>query len=343
MSFDCYFNFLENFKSISRLHDYSDNKLDKIRGELVGILDKCDFKDGFSLITTGSYGRMEASDESDMDFFIICDSEKDKHKILDISEEISSIIKKHVPKNTGSTGTFGGSAVNTIDEITSNIGGESDSNALLTRRMLFVLEGKYLFNDKKFNEYRTKLIKKYLEPTRGNYLDRYLVNDIIRYYRTIATDFQFKVDENDKAWGLRNIKLKFSRKILYYSGVVSVIHTYLEYTKGTESSKEEILTKLLNKSVSERIYYIITFRKNKNDSELADNTNRLFELYDLFLETISDKENRISLESVIKENRSDNEIYKTLNDKSNAFTKTVYELTCSISKERNEFLEFLIF
>lgn len=343
MSFDSYSDFSKNYNKISELSNYSNDKLVKIRLALEGDLNRIDFKGDFSIITTGSYGRMEASDESDMDFFIICDSQESKEKILKISKQISESIKEYVPKNTGSTGTFGESAINTIDEISSNIGGQDDSNELLTRRMLFILEGKYIFNNEKFNEYRNILIEKYLEPTKGRYLDRYLINDIIRYYRTIATDFQFKVDENNKAWGLRNIKLKFSRKILYYSGIISVIHTYLTYINGTETEKVKILSSILDMPVSERIYYIITFGKDESDSALNNKIRRLFELYNLFLEKISDKENRIELESIKKENRLENDLYGVLNDKSRSFTTNLFELTCSISEEKDEILEFLIF
>ncbi|HFT0298924.1 TPA: DUF294 nucleotidyltransferase-like domain-containing protein [Proteus mirabilis] len=343
MSFDLYSVFSKKYNQISKLSDYSNDKLAKIRSSLEKELNDIDFKSNFSVITTGSYGRMEASDESDMDFFIICDSQESKEKILKISTQISESIKEHVPKNTGSTGTFGESAINTIDEILSNIGGQDDSNELLTRRMLFILEGKYIFNNEKFNEYRNILIEKYIEPTKGIYLDRYLINDIIRYYRTIATDFQFKVDENNKAWGLRNIKLKFSRKMLYYSGIISVIHTYLTYKNGKETEKVKILSSILDMSVSERIYYIITFKKNKSDLVLNNKIENLFELYDMFLEKISDKDNRVELESIKKENRSENHLYSVLNDKSKAFTKNLFELTCSISEEKDEILEFLIF
>jgi len=265
MSFDSYSDFSKNYNKISELSNYSNDKLAKIRLALEEELNVIDFKDNFSVITTGSYGRMEASDESDMDFFIICDSQESKEKILKISKQISESIKEYVPKNTGSTGTFGESAINTIDEISSNIGGQDDSNELLTR------------------------------------------------------------------------------KILYYSGIISVIHTYLTYINGTETEKVKILSSILDMPVSERIYYIITFGKDESDSALNNKTRRLFELYNLFLEKISDKENRVELESIKKENRLENDLYRVLNDKSRSFTTNLFELTCSISEEKDEILEFLIF
>ncbi|MCC8381938.1 hypothetical protein [Xenorhabdus sp. PB30.3] len=335
-----YKEYSKKFNEISSLEEYSLNKLKSIREDLEKVLNNCDFKDNICVITTGSFGRVEASCESDMDFFIICDTEENKKLILEKKLEIDNVIKKHVPKNTGSTGTFGNDAINNIDEITSNIGGQKDSNELLTRRMLFLLEGAYLFNEIKFKKYRDLLISKYLEPTSGHYLDRYLINDIIRYYRTITTDFQFKVDENDKAWGLRNIKLKFSRKILYYSGIISVIHAFIEYSNSSQT-KKEILLDVLDKPVMERTYNIL--QKYNELSILDYDINKIFEFYNLFLEEISKKENRDTLEKITKDNRKNYDIYVKLNDKSIFFTEKLYSLTAHIAKKQNNILEALIF
>jgi len=46
---------------------------------------------------------------------------------------------------------------------------------------------------------------------------RFLLHDLIRYYRTICVDFEYKTYENGKPWGDRNIKIQFSRKFLYFS------------------------------------------------------------------------------------------------------------------------------
>ena len=90
----------------------------------------------------------------------------------------------------------------------------------------------------------------------------FLLNDIIRYYRTITIDFEFKTSETGKSWGLRNIKLTYSRKLIYFVGLLMVAKTQdLE-----KDEKANILIKYINMTPIERIECIVLDKEIKKQT-----------------------------------------------------------------------------
>ncbi len=172
--------------------------------------------------------------------------------------------------------------------------------------MLFLLEGKWLFNKNKFESYRSQLLEKYIkEDIPDHQLNKFFLNDIIRYYRTIATDFEYKVAEKEQSWGLRNIKLRFSRKLLYFGGIIVVAET----SHKTRNEKIETTKKLLDMSPLERI------------EELSNVTpDNIFTPYETFLKKVSDKETRDLLKLVDKDKRNECEEFKSLRNLGHHFS-----------------------
>ena len=141
----------------------------------------------------------------------------------------------------------------------------------------------------------------------------FLLNDIIRYYRTVAVDYEFKTTEqaNPKPWAIRNIKLVFSRKLLYTSGLFSVAMT----VDRTRDKKVEILEDLFAIPVLERMTSICG----------RANMERVLESYNRFLENLEDVEVRKHLEKLKKSEREDPD-FRELKDEGHHFTRELLRL-----------------
>lgn len=287
---------------MNNIIEFSEDIVEKIRTDLSS---KTMPNNDFCVVVTGSYGRNEASSVSDMDWFIISkegfnidDSETIKHIV---TEAVNNLVEK----NVGETGTFGG--IIKESELLVNFGGDKETNQDFTRRMLYMLESKWLFNEKQYVSLKKTILEKYIKnDLPDSSLNRFMLNDVIRYYRTICTDYEYKVHENGKSWGVRKIKLRFSRKLLYFSGLITIAST-------SNFSREKKIAKtllLLDLTPIERIILIIGKQQTK----------KMLCYYKEFLDEISKDSVRESLNNInTRVQRKENLEYQHLKNLSQHF------------------------
>lgn len=303
---------IDEYKNINIAIKFTNEKLKNIRTKLDEKLSTSNQADNITIIATGSYGRGEASDESDLDLFIIFDSDKPADD--EIPSEllaIKNVVQEEISKDVGDSGTFGNQAIISFTEMSTNIGGQNDTNISLTRRMLFLLEGTWLFGEKRFEDYHKRLLNRYIQKSSPkSQVTKFLLNDIIRYYRTVATDFEYKVSEDKKPWGLRNIKLRFSRKLLYFGGLIVVAEMVgLDHKQRLDRSAS-----LFRLPVVERI-----MKLGINEEE----TRAILSIYELFIDKISNSETRDALENTTRENRHNCDVYVDLREDSIKFSNAL--------------------
>jgi hypothetical protein len=173
--------------------------------------------DDCSVVLMGSWGRAEVTSGSDDDFMVLVNGPKRKEVEPSIAEVMTVL-----DKAPGDQGVFGKPVF--CDELVGNIGLDQDSNTNLTRRMLFLLESFPATADAVYSGARERVLRRYLDESVKEFRPpRFLLNDTVRYWRTMCVDFAGKEHKGSKKWGLQNAKLRTSRKILFAGGLLPIL------------------------------------------------------------------------------------------------------------------------
>lgn len=319
-----YRTFLHDYPHIARARRHSAGVLQALRSDLQAVLHGSPQRDRLCVVVSGSYGRDEACAESDLDWFVLLDG-CDAGEIAAEMAQIGAVIARHVARPTGDSGIFGGEATQDFAQLIEHIGGSQDSNQSLTRRMLLLLEGRCLFGAEQFARLRRQLLEAYIgKGSPDKSISRFLLNDVIRYYRTITIDVQHKACVDSRAWGLRSIKLKFSRKLLYFAAIIAIADTAREPARD---ARIERMLALLELPALERLQRIATDCEplQKPSAAVEQKTREIFALYESFLRQLAVPANRLELAGVREDSREASELYMALRESSKTFTRCLFD------------------
>jgi hypothetical protein len=234
----------------------------------------------------GSWGRAEITTESDDDFMVLIYGEE-RSKVKPSIGEVGAVLDNP----PGSQGIFAAPVYS--ENLVQNIGLDDDDNKNLSRRMLFLLESTAVSGDEVYRSVRAEILDRYLDESVKPYRPpRFLLNDLVRYWRTICVDFAGKEREGRDKWGLRNAKLRTSRKVLFAGGLIPV----LECFRFDPASMREFIEGQLAMPPTDRIAQ--AFLANG----ATDEGGRALGAYDEFTGRINDREFRQGLQGVSREN-----------------------------------------
>jgi hypothetical protein len=159
--------------------------------------------------------------------------------------------------------------------------------------MLFMLESTPVTRDEVYRTVRDEVLGRYLDESVKVFRPpRFLLNDVVRYWRTICVDFAGKEQEGPDKWGLRNAKLRTSRKILYAGGLLPILDCFRFDDKGMRVFLESELAAPPTDRIARAFLH----------HAATDEGARTLGAYDEFVGRMNDREFRQELQEVTREN-----------------------------------------
>ena len=254
----------------------------------------------------GSVAREELTGGSDLDWTLLIDGQANPQH-FDAALDVERILDDELGiKPPGREGTFSGLAFS--HDIVHRIGGGDDTNRNTTQRVLLLLESAPIGDPSAYDRVIRSVLKRYVTEDygwmhRSVTVPRFLQNDIVRYWRTVAVDFAYKRRQRNSAgWALRTVKLRLSRKLTYASGLLACFWPALPiddewYAPDAESDRSfalvDLLLRLTASTPLERIA-----RAAGSLPGLDNHCVGLFSAYDEFLKLLDDSACREHLESL---------------------------------------------
>lgn len=149
---------LDKYPTFKMSWGYSYGKLQEINKALNS---KIDVTTHASIIAAGSFGRLDANDKSDLDFFVVHDgtlSETTTSGYLEVVKNLANSMGIQLPNKEGAF-----AQVNTLDALITPIGSKEDNLSLIAQRLLILMECRPIFGNQYFGTITNKILDRYFE------------------------------------------------------------------------------------------------------------------------------------------------------------------------------------
>jgi len=282
-----------------------------------------------SIVVSGSLARREWTDGSDVDWTLLIDSPGDLlHQ--QATQEIRRRLEAGGYLKPGPAGVFDGMSFS--HDLLHWIGGERDTNTNMTRRLLLLFESTSVSRPEVHTRVVRGILHRYTNAERSFLADtgrkykvpRFLLNDIVRYWRTMAVDYASKRwERGDEGWALRNIKLRFSRKLLFVAGMLVCFSCFLDDSQAGDPGlfkDEEEAKQRVHKHIAEKLGVapLDTLCDALKSYARKETAAQVLGAYDAFLQAMNSGE-RAHLKQLAAEDSYSDPVFSALRTHSHRF------------------------
>ena len=262
-----------------------------------------------AFVIYGSLARNEYTEGSDVDWTLLVDGQADAND-LRIAHAISETLAKNQFIKPKQDGAFGNIVFS--PSLVHQIGGQQDTNHNTTQRILLLLESTSIGDDSVRDRVIRGILNRYLDedtPFKKERIGtpRFLVNDLVRFWRTMAVDFASKQRERaGDGWALRNAKLRMSRKLIFVSGLL-MCYRFQAVPDG--ESNTETSVDLLRTAVDQTPLDMIS--ESLLELEIPNDISvPILHSYDQFLAVLNDRNKREYLDKLNYESSRDDNLFQ---------------------------------
>jgi len=308
-------------------------------------IDEVSKQQEYCIYATGSYARLEAAKNSDLDLFFVhslARPVKNISKTLIDAELIKIQREMNLPEFSGD-GKF--LEIHFSEDMINHLGSrEDDYRNFFSARMLLLLESKPIYNDAYYTQVLTRIIDAYYKDFHDHEQDfrpLFLVNDIIRFWKTLCLNYEHarhrdpdlyrnssteinrsQSDKREKKLKAHrnNLKLRFSRKMTCFSFLLNIISSY----EGLDQNKVLDIVKL---TPIERLQNL-----TESNREIKDDVEKALNLYTEFLQLTSKPGDWIENE----ENRN------LAFNKGRLFGDCIFQVLSKLAKHNSEILKYIV-
>nr|VFK61604.1 MAG: Nucleotidyltransferase domain-containing protein [Candidatus Kentron sp. TC] len=304
-----YIDSLRETDSFKQRNEYSLGKIREIQEAFKETFESTQYGDlGISIFCAGSLGRGDARSESDLDLFILSKKEKKEIRRIDTIKLLANAInineKLEYPGFSNDGKYF---KVYSFPEMLKRLGSpDDDVKNLFTVRMLLLLESRPIINEELYKEQIDLILKHYFRDSseRNPFLPLFLVNDILRYWRTFCLNYELVRNDSKKSWRKKNINLKFSRMLTIFGTIFPLI--------SRSDLKRKDIEKLTKLTPMERLAQGLD---DLGDDSLVGEFDEFINIYEEFIQLKEKMGEKIEV---------DDSEYKSMEDKAKSFSEFLY-------------------